>query len=448
MTKLVIFLLLLFSIGINCSILNDETNSSKTKKSINILEEIFTPQTYYWDILVCIIIFLISILTTITGIGGGALLVPMFMLINNFSTNTAVPLSVSTILGSTVVRIVFFYKRDHPKVSGRNLIYYFPILIIVPFISNTNFVGTILADLLPNLVTIIMILLLLGYTFVKTLINGINKLRMEKRENKLSKIDQESSSKLNLSKMSYIEFDGLNFSLTKIKLEDRKVHNNAKDNMKKNIIIMVILLTISLLASAFTLARTPFSTCGWQFGVLVATQELVIVGIGIGLCFYIRKEIKTWQDNNYLTTDSDIIFSLKNIIKIIIFSSITGMLATYIGLGGGSIIAPLLIDLGISPDVMVATSAAATLFSSLISTLTYIIQSKLLLIYAAVYLIFSISGSIVGILILKKIGKKYQSYIIFLLCLTFVVSTILLILNITIGSNSNIFTDITFGDIC
>lgn len=67
-----------------------------------------------------------------SGIGGGGLLVPIFLLVLGFGTRDAVALSNLTILGSSVVSLFFNLPRRHPRHADRPLIDWDIILVMEP----------------------------------------------------------------------------------------------------------------------------------------------------------------------------------------------------------------------------------------------------------------------------------------------------------------------------
>ena len=95
------------------------------------------------DIVLMILVGLISVVTTIGGVGGGGLLIPLYMLFGGFLLDESIPLTIFTILGDTLVRIFFLYNKKHPKNSKRDLIYFNPLLLITLFDANTSFFGVI-----------------------------------------------------------------------------------------------------------------------------------------------------------------------------------------------------------------------------------------------------------------------------------------------------------------
>ena len=143
----------------------------------------------------------------------------------------------------------------------------------------------------------------------------------------------------------------------------------------------------------------------------------------------------------------DIVWSKSNIIKFVLIGSITGALSTYMGIGGGMLTTPVMINVGMIPEVVVATSSISTFFSSIISVINYIISGKLIWDYGIVFSISSALGSILGLKLSDYILHKYkrQSIIIFIVSLILFTSIILLTINAFTKYDINKFT---FNKVC
>ena len=74
----------------------------------------------------------IVVLASSSGIGGGALLVPLYLVILDFPTSSAVALSNITIVGSTFVNLAINIFRYHPIRHADSLINWNLILIMEP----------------------------------------------------------------------------------------------------------------------------------------------------------------------------------------------------------------------------------------------------------------------------------------------------------------------------
>ena len=112
---------------------------------------------------------------------------------------------------------------------------------------------------------------------------------------------------------------------------------------------------------------------------------------------------------------------------------------------GGMLISPFLIYMNILPEVISATNSVSTFFSSFISSIQYINSGKLLPIYSLIFFILSGISSYIGLKLSFYIIKKFKrrSYIIFILALIILISTILLTIisinKIITGKNNNNF---------
>ena len=56
------------------------------------------------------------------GIGGGGILVPVYVLVGQFAPKEAVPLSNITILGGAVANVMFNFSKKHPSANRFHLL--------------------------------------------------------------------------------------------------------------------------------------------------------------------------------------------------------------------------------------------------------------------------------------------------------------------------------------
>lgn len=61
-------------------------------------------------IIALILIVIISILTNASGIGGGAIFIPIYTLLFDFTVGGAIPLSKATILAGAITNIIIAYN--------------------------------------------------------------------------------------------------------------------------------------------------------------------------------------------------------------------------------------------------------------------------------------------------------------------------------------------------
>tara|TARA_B100001248_G_C27397682_1_gene466893 strand:- start:2851 stop:4104 length:1254 start_codon:yes stop_codon:yes gene_type:complete len=396
---------------------------------------IFFEDNISLDIILLFTVFIISIITTIGGVGGGGLLIPTYLLVGKFDLKYAIPLSVVTILGDTLIRVIKLFSKKHPLNNKRFLINLTPILILVPFDGNTSFIGLILSKTTPPIFTIILIIFTLGFTFYKSISKAI---KVFLKEN----IYLEDENKYKL-----VMIDGIGEYFDNEEFINLENDNQVGDSFYEQIIKCSFLLLIIILISVFSITRNLIDKCSSFYWLQILLQFIIVGLLGYMTTIYISNDYNNKKNLNFAFLKGDIVWDNKNIIKFVIIASITGFLSTYMGIGGGMLVTPIMIQVGMIPEVVVATCSISTLFSSIISCVNYIIEGNFLWKYGISFAISSALGSIVGLKLSDYILNKFkrQSIIIFIVSLILFTSIILLTYNSIVNYNVN---DFNFNNFC
>lgn len=90
----------------------------------------------------------------------------------------------------------------------------------------------------------------------------------------------------------------------------------------------------------------------------------------------IKKEYLYRQSINYPYNETDIIWNNNIFFKFPLYSFISGVMAGLLGIGGGLILGPLLLELGLHPMVSTATSNFLVLFTSSSTSIQFILLVK------------------------------------------------------------------------
>jgi uncharacterized membrane protein YfcA len=386
------------------------------------------------------IVFLISIITTIGGIGGGGLLIPTYVLLGGFTIREAIPLSIFTILGDCAIRVCILYYKKHPLSNKRYLIEITPLLLIIPFDGNTSFIGVIMSETFPPLLSTICIIIVLGYTFIRS-VNKALTTYIKETEN----IEKQNN--------NIIVIDGIaeyfpHELIRDVSQSEEEDPDNEKigDSIHTKHFKTCLCVGTTLILASFSIGRSYLYTCGYTYWILVCIQFILISCIGYYIANYILTTYNTQRNTNYLFLPCDIVWDQKNINRFIGIGTITGVLSSYMGIGGGMMITPVMIEAGMMPEVVVATSAVTTFFSSLISSINYYVQGELIIEYAGVFALASAIGSFTGYHLSCWILNhfKRQSIIIFVVAIVLFTSVILLTVN-SFTDNSNNFY---FNNLC
>ncbi|GMI61980.1 hypothetical protein ScalyP_jg8235 [Parmales sp. scaly parma] len=102
------------------------------------------------------------------GIGGGGILVPIYILVLNFSPKHAIPLSNVTVLGGSIANNLLNARKRHPE-ADRPLIDWDLVLVMEPLTIAGALIGAILNKVLPEQLLATLLVLLLSATGYTTL---------------------------------------------------------------------------------------------------------------------------------------------------------------------------------------------------------------------------------------------------------------------------------------
>ena len=125
------------------------------------------------------------------GIGGGGILVPIYILILNFLPKHAIPLSNVTVFGGSIANTLLNWRKRHP-VADRPLIDWDLIVVMEPPTLLGALIGANLNKLLPETAIAIMLVVLLVYTSFNTLKKAHSMYQKETSEIKHQNINHRS----------------------------------------------------------------------------------------------------------------------------------------------------------------------------------------------------------------------------------------------------------------
>ena len=180
--------------------------------------------------------------------------------------------------------------------------------------------------------------------------------------------------------------------------------------------------------------KISFSQCSWQYALICFAQavfSLTTTGIFIFQAHSLRSVTPSNLQVSLLTVQKPAVLhhtlSMSTLIRCVIVVLIGGIVAGMLGFGGGMVLNPLMLDLGINPLVSSATSSVMVLFSASAATFSFAISSRLNYQYAMVYGGICAVASIFGVAVVstsvRRSGKG--SRIVFTLAFIIAVGALL-----------------------
>lgn len=119
----------------------------------------------------CVVaVFFATVFASAAGIGGGAVLVPIFTLIGGFTEHEAIPLTLATVFGaSTFSTFGTYLWQHHPIVPHRHRISYDVVTVLMPMTLLGTTTGVFLNKICPNWLIMVLLVVLCAVMGRRTL---------------------------------------------------------------------------------------------------------------------------------------------------------------------------------------------------------------------------------------------------------------------------------------
>jgi len=376
------------------------------------------------------------------GIGGGGVLVPVYIMVCMFPAKLAIPLSNITIFGGSIANCFLNIQKRHPY-TDRPLVDFDLVNIMEPLTIAGAIVGSILNKMLPGWLVTLMLVIVLGATGLKTFKSGCKAWAKETDAKK-----GESGENVALKDQDEEKTYG---TKTKDPLEAKM----EKDQEPEYQALLaeeahwlpchkIMLLVICFIGTVtFGLIRGPME-CGSTMYMVLMFAPLPWV---LAISFYQRKLLMDMHEKkerlNYYEkhpVPGDVHWDESATVKYPLICSIAGMCAGMFGIGGGIVKGPLMLEMGVDPQVSAGTAAFMIFFTAGSASVSYALFGLLQLDYAIFFavfgLIFTFLGQKLSENVIKRLGRP--SFVIFLIAAIVTASTVLMGIEGVINEHENI----------
>ena len=352
------------------------------------------------------LLFLGGVMAGAAGIGGGGLNVPLLILVMGFVMEEAVPLSHVAVFGNSIAQNLVNLRRRHPLAPYRPMVDFDIPLLLLPAQLAGNSVGVLVGAIFPATVMVILACLLLLLASSKTLLTGVKAYRRERAAAVDVALgaatisdgftDGASASSSNPSLLaaappllSDVAVSSSAHSLAAAEEEAAAAsavfHEKRESGGSGGVGGMGAAAKVALLFGFFALfildsfaqkllGGKTCSTGYWAWRVALYAACAAAVGGGGWLA------LKTQGARARAGTpqlSGDITYTPKSLVATPLLAVGVGVVAGLLGLGGGELMAPLLLALGMLPQVASATSAFMIFFTSGANLVTYLAQGVL-----------------------------------------------------------------------
>ena len=412
----------------------DDTGYQVCKDNECRTKQIFVDFLWQDSVTTCLI-FVCGMLAAGAGIGGGGLYVPIFLMLG--WGKSAVVRSLASTCGLALALFFLVIFQRHPE-ADRPAVDYRTMLVLEPIVLLGTIPGKILNELLPPVIIYVLLLVLLIVITVRSWqkyfkFKARDKKRLAHLNNNQEQLDAEdpAGGELELSDIGSITkgvegkekktFDDgfvrraterMSWSPnTRKKKKIKRQMTEMKESMSfpRRAICLLVLCWVLLLVIATTVKLGTDCNSATFWG-LHAAYIPVLWSFSIGYGIVMGKKHERKVDMGYAWVDGDILWTKTRIVWYPLMFFFAGLMASLLGIGGGMVIAPLLLEIGMHPSVANATTGVMTLFTASSATIQYLLQDMETYDYFLWYMTVAFVAGLIGRFVIndyiKKTGKQ------------------------------------------
>jgi len=169
------------------------------------------------------------------------------------------------------------------------------------------------------------------------------------------------------------------------------------------------------------------------WGTLSVTFPIFFL-ITLGMAWILKRKYDKRAKNGFEYTAADIKWTPKRIAIFCGSSLCTGILSAMFGLGGGTLNSPLLLELGVLPAQIPATSGLMILITGSVAIIQYLALGKISWDYLLWFIMVGFFGGVTGHLGIRYYIKKYKKQSTIVMCLGCLVFAGLIVLVYTLAT--------------
>eukprot|EP00026_Physarum_polycephalum_P007587 Phypoly_transcript_07651.p1 GENE.Phypoly_transcript_07651~~Phypoly_transcript_07651.p1 ORF type:complete len:492 (+),score=41.04 Phypoly_transcript_07651:75-1550(+) len=400
-----------------------QTHYLKIVEHLCLHKNLFGAKISWNDLVSFLIFFVAAAISAGGGIGGGGIFVPILVLVGQFVTKEAVPLSNIIVSGASVANLVQNFPKRHPTFPNKPLIDYSVALLIEPQTLGGTIIGVYLHQIFPSWLILLLLIIVMLLTTIRTTMKGVALFKKEKKDLRTSRRKSINNESAEEEAMSLIRMDGGS---------ERDLHKMQISwiRIAALIVILVISTILSLLkGGGGDVSMAGIMACSPTYWVIAAAIFPVIFIVWGYEGYLVIKESNRRKGIPKLP--GEVRWTVGKVFGVGLVSFLAGILASLLGVGGGIIKGPVLIELGLPPEVVAATSAYMIIFTSISASVQYIIIGSVMYDYGVVLFGIGLVASFVGQTSLNWVVEKYKkkSYIIFVIAAVIGMSAILLVVS-------------------
>ncbi|BBN07955.1 uncharacterized protein MPTK1_4g07590 [Marchantia polymorpha subsp. ruderalis] len=362
-----------------------------------------------------------SALGSAAGVGGGGFYLTMLNLFIGFDAKTSTALSKAMVMGAAVASTLFNLRERHPTEKNKPVIDYSMAVLFQPLLLVGISIGVIFNVMLPEwLITVF--LCVLFFQISSGAISRANEL--SRREKMLRKTEQCATAEGECGSGEYVAISSGDESPAE-----------AEENVPTPFKLMIVWSKTAMLLVTWAIflllqiTKLYAPDCSAWYWILNAVQIPVALGV---TCYeaWNQKRNQRHQLHSELGVPDER-KAPSGLWKYLLYATYGlggGIIGGLLGVGGGAIMGPAYLELGLPPQVASSTASFVMVFSSSLSVMEYWLLDRLPGAYGVYCVSLAVVASLCGQVIIKRVVQATgrASLIVYTLAFSVLASGIVL----------------------
>ncbi len=356
--------------------------------------------------------------------------VPIFLFMLGIDSHEAIPMSKAAVMGGAVGNLAQNLFQRHPR-ANQPLINYAVALALEPMTLLGTLIGVILNVLLSHKTLVVLLALFLGGVCIRATFKAYGSYQLEtvQREYNLATglgdVDHDLAEDDALDPIVSRSVHGA--ALAEIKAEEAR--RFPAGLIMANFLMWLLVLVMSLLRGGHGAASlVGIKPCSREYFEVYFSAFPIILAFSLCVSLWLMRDTRRKYSVNYNFQEGDVIWTPTHAFLYPTLSMLAGIAAGLVGIGGGMIKGLLMMEIGMLPGPIAATSAFMVLLTSSSTVFQFAILGLLHFDWSIALMVTTFVASLVGQYIITAIIKatKRPSVILFTIALVVGISTVLL----------------------
>jgi len=347
----------------------------------------------------CTMLILVSsALAAAAGTGGGSIFVPILISLSSLKASAVVALAQFMILVGSLVNLSVFVTRRHPDFPELPVIDYDCMVALIPTLSLGVTLGVLVNRTAPSWLLLVLLSSTLCFALYRTASKGWRQWQQEVAVVEANAINRQTSEEERLSARRAAAQKEIEESVPEATSYGNAI-SEIISTRRQQVIGIVSVWLLMVFAS-----QHGFSYCSMGYALVLGILTVLLLLASLTVSWWFRSTSHMNPIDWLNSTQAG------SCLKFPLVAFCTGFLGAMLGLGGGILLSPVFLEVGMHSEAVQATTASFVFLSSSVATIQYYKMDQIVWHYAVWYGCVTLVGTYLGQTLCEVFIRKRKRY--------------------------------------